>query len=178
MLARFGTAAESVLDSPIQVHVLPDNRMLDNGAYSATLQIVVPGRPGSAGTWDILASFISPAEERQNYLGTVTVEASEAAFVLERKIEFRPGPYEIAALAHHRSTGRVTSRFVSVSWPDIEEHRTIIGPIAVLQESAPPDRSAGNSSISVRFLPRSSSSPVSITCAPASGALPSAPSRH
>ena len=56
-----------------------------------------------------------------------------AAAVFETRMTFRPGPFEIIAVAHETSRDEITAARFEGSWPDPTVGGSIVGPIALLQ---------------------------------------------
>jgi len=56
--------------------------------------------------------------------------------VYECELEFKPGAYDIVAVAHEASSGLVASAEITLAWPGDSGPPATVGPIALLQPSS------------------------------------------
>ncbi|MCP3980109.1 MAG: hypothetical protein GY716_12455, partial [bacterium] len=126
-------AAPDVVNDPfqVQVHVVPTG--FADGEYQGLLQISVPQSPLPSATWDIGASIVRTDKVRDELSGRVTVNSPGVPIVFESEIEFRPGVYEIVAVAHETNSGLIASERIALDWPDPNRSKATISPISLLQ---------------------------------------------
>jgi hypothetical protein len=67
--------------------------------------------------------------------GRLTVSTAGAPVALQAPMVFRPGPYEIVAVAHNTTVDAMGSQQIEGAWPSPEEKLVSFGPIAVVQPS-------------------------------------------
>lgn len=130
-----------------------------DGSYRALLQISVPGTAVPGASWDLGASLLARDEIRDEVSGTLSVGRPGVPLILEREVRLRPGPHEIVAVAHERTTGFVLSEHLQISWPDPNDQPVTCGPIALLQPIAGAFVRAGETRTS-GSLARSDTDPV------------------
>jgi hypothetical protein len=135
-LASRLTSAFSALGSPVaeerlEAVVIPTG--FREGRYTALVQVLVPGGKGVGSGWDVGLSALSRGRPGSQDSARVSVAAPGLPVVFEAEMEFGPGPYEVTAVAHELSTDRILSGRVEGQWPDPEEDRATVGPIALLQ---------------------------------------------
>jgi VWFA-related protein len=104
-----------------------------DGQFLALVQLPVPGSPLSGAGWDLGVSLISRGIVAQEAAGRVSVEAAGVPVVFETEMRFRPGPYEIVAVAHDTAAGSILTGQVEGSWPDIDDALATVTSFAVLQ---------------------------------------------
>ena len=107
-----------------------------DGNYSALLQISVPGTSIQDATWDLGASLVREHKVRGEGSGRLSIGRPLVPVIFEAEMRFKPGDYEIVAVGHESSSGLVTSVEFEVAWPDPNQKRATIGPIAILQPFA------------------------------------------
>jgi len=134
LLAAFATASPDVeagAASAIRGRVIPTDYR--DGAWSALVQVWLPGSDVRTATWDLGASLLARGRVREDFSARLRPTAAGARVVLEREARFPPGPYELVAVAHEISTDQVFSRRIDGDWPDPDATPAAVGPIAVLQ---------------------------------------------
>jgi len=104
-----------------------------DGRYSGLVQLRLPGTPIPNATWDLGASMVRDRKGREQSSWRISVAQSGIPVVFETEISFRPGDYEIVAVAHEASTDLVTSEQIETSWPNPNLEGITISPIALLQ---------------------------------------------
>ena len=118
----------------VQTNIVPSG--FRDGVYRGMLQIRVPPTSLSGATWDLGVSVVSRDKVRDEASGRVSVDQPGVAVIFERKLEFKPGDYEITIVAHETSTGLVSSGQLEVRWPRPNAAEAFISPIVLLQPSA------------------------------------------
>ena len=131
LLAAFGDAPEAGKAFPVSSVVIPTG--FAEGRYSALVQVRAPGSPLSGTVWDLGASLVSRGEVREDVSGRLEISGPGVAVVLEEEMTFRPGPYEIVAVAHERTGDQLGTSRLDGEWPDPDGAPVTIGPIAVIQ---------------------------------------------
>ncbi len=119
---------------PIRANLIPTG--YQDGAFTALVQVAVPGSSLLDATWDVGASLVSRGTLRADASARIRTSTPGAPFVLEREMKFAPGPYEIVAVARESAGDRTAAATADGSWPDPEAMAATVGPIAVLQPSA------------------------------------------
>ncbi len=132
--AAFANPEAARRDILIRANLIPIGYR--DGAYSALVQVAVPGTGIAGATWDLGASLVSRGSVREDASARLTVSAPGAPLVLEREMRFAPGPYQIIAVAHETTTDQLASGRVDGSWPSLDEAPAAVGPIAVIQRTA------------------------------------------
>ncbi len=131
LLRAFGSP-DSIEDPfELRAHLVPTG--FSNGAYTALLQLAVPGTPLQSATWELGASVVHGQKIHDETSGRLTVHAPGVPVVLEHEIRFRPGEYEIVSVAHEAGTGMISSNQKTSTWPDPNGRPATSGPIAMLQ---------------------------------------------
>jgi VWFA-related protein len=130
LLAAF--ASPEAVESSIAVspEIIPTGHTKDG--FNAVVQVRVPGSEVPGSTWDLGASVLSRNKVR-DVSGRLTVSSAGAPVVLQEPMVFRPGPYEIVAVAHNTTLDAMGSQQIEGKWPRPNEELAAIGPIAVLQ---------------------------------------------
>ncbi len=132
--AAFTNPEATRRDIPLRANLIPIGYR--DGAYSALVQVAVPGTGIAGATWDLGASLVSRGLVREDASARVSLKTPGAPLVLEREMRFAPGPYQIIAVAHETSTDQLASGQVDGSWPDLDDAPAAVGPIAVVQRTA------------------------------------------
>jgi len=104
-----------------------------DGRYDALLQISVPALPLQGATWDLGASVLTRELVRDETSGRISVPYPGVPVIFETELTFKPGDYEIVAVAHETGSGLLESTEVEYTWPDPGKQSASITPIAVLQ---------------------------------------------
>jgi hypothetical protein len=143
LLRAFGSP-DSIEDPfEMRVHLVPTG--FSDGAYTALLQLAVPGTPLQSATWELGASVVHRQKIHDEASGSLTVGAPGIPVVFEHEIRFRPGEYEIVSVAHEAGTGMISSNQKTVVWPDPNGRPASAGPIALLQPADAAFMRAGKS---------------------------------
>jgi hypothetical protein len=131
LLRAFGSP-DSIEDPfELRAHLVPTG--FSDGAYTALLQLAVPGTPLQSATWELGASVVRGQKIHDEASGSLTVGAPGVPVVFEHEIRFRPGEYEIVSVAHEARTGMISSNQRTVVWPDPNGKPASSCPIALLQ---------------------------------------------
>ncbi len=131
LLAAFASPEATKSDIPVSVRLIPTG--FDHGAFSALLQIVVPGSKLPGAAWDLGASVVSRGSVREDVSARLSVNVPDAPLVLEREVRFAPGPYEIIAVAREVSTDQIASLQFTGEWPDLDAQNVTIAPLVALE---------------------------------------------
>ena len=107
-----------------------------NGTYSALLQISVPGSPLHGATWDLGGSLVADGKVRDKASGRLSASAPNVPVIFEHETTFKPGTYEIVAVAHEARSGLVASSETEIDWPQLKGGAPRVGPIVVLQPAS------------------------------------------
>lgn len=133
LLAAFAAPESTRSPVPVRPTIIPTG--YENGSFTALVQVAVPGSDLPASTWDLGASVISHGEVREAS-GRLTVSTADAPVILQHQMSFKPGPFEIVAVAHDVTTDLVTSQHLDGEWPRPNAEPAAVGPIAVLQPAS------------------------------------------
>lgn len=131
LLRAFGSP-DSIPD-PFDLHTGLIPTGFKKGAYSALLQLRVPGTPLQGASWEMGATVVAGEKVSDEASGRLTVSGPGVPVVFERELSFKPGDYEITSVAHEQTSGLIASNKLTVVWPDPDDKTTTIGPIALLQ---------------------------------------------
>jgi len=130
-LLRAWSSPESIVDPfDVEAGLVPTG--FDDGAYTALLQIRVPGSPIPGAVWDVGASLVGDSKVRERASGRVSPADNGVPVVLEQEWRFKPGQYEIVAVAQEVSSGLLASRSIQLNWPPLGRSEAAVGPIALL----------------------------------------------
>jgi len=131
LLRAFGSP--DMIEDPFELraHVVPTG--FSDGAYTALLQLSVPGTPLQSATWELGASIVHRQKIHDETSGRMTVAAPGVPVVFEHELRFRPGEYEIVSVAQETKTGMISSVQKMAVWPDPDGRPATSGPIALLQ---------------------------------------------
>jgi VWFA-related protein len=129
LTGAFVTADASSTENDLRVVVIPTG--FKSGKYTALVQVVVHSALPSA-TWDLGFTLVSRQRAKEAASGRLSVN-TPAPVVLESEMRFSPGPYEIIAVAHERTTDRLIRQRSEGQWPDADDAPASIGPIVLLQ---------------------------------------------
>jgi hypothetical protein len=131
LLRAFGSP-DSIEDPfEMRAHLVPTG--FSDGAYTALLQLAVPGTPLQSATWELGASVVHGQKIHDEVSGSLTVPSPGVPVVFEHEVRFRPGEYEIVSVAHEAGTGMISSNQKTVVWPDPNGRPATACPIALLQ---------------------------------------------
>jgi VWFA-related protein len=131
LLAAFASPEATVNDTQVRIGVVPIG--YKDGSFAALVQVAVPGTPLAEATWDLGASVLTAGQVREDGSGRVTVNAARVPVVFEKEMRFRPGPYQIVAVAHESTSNLIASLEEEGGWPDLEAATAAVGPIAILK---------------------------------------------
>ncbi len=134
LLRAFGSPGTITDPFEVKTSVIPTG--FDGGAYTALLQLRVPGMPLHGTTWDLGVSVVFRDKVQQESSGRLSMSGPGVPIVYECELEFKPGSYEIVAVAHEASSGLIASQEITLDWPDDSELPATVGPIALLQPSS------------------------------------------
>ncbi|HXV75252.1 MAG TPA: hypothetical protein VD788_02965, partial [Candidatus Polarisedimenticolaceae bacterium] len=126
-------AAPNSIPDPFEVNAGLVPTGFDHGRYTALLQVAVPGSPLPTATWDLGASLVMNDKVREKAAGRLSANGPNVPVILESQVSFKPGAYELVAVAHEEHSGLVSSTELFVDWPSLDEPETMVGPIALLQ---------------------------------------------
>lgn len=130
LLAAFSAPEGAGVASPLRASVIPTG--FSDGAFSGLIQVAVPGSRQPGASWEMGASLLSRGKVRQDASGLIRLRSAGAPLVLESVANFRPGPYEIVAVARETATDQILSRQIEGSWPDPQDSPALIGPLSLL----------------------------------------------
>lgn len=131
LLAAF-SAPDAVPDE-LEVHGALVPTGFRDGAYSALVQVAVPGLPLPGTTWDMGASLVSRDKVQAETSGRMSVSGAGVPVILESEIRFPPGEHELVAVARESRTDLIGSVEADGFWPDPKRGPASVGPIALLQ---------------------------------------------
>ena len=131
LLRAFGSP--NLIKDPFELraHLIPTG--FSDGAYTALLQLNVPGTPLQSATWELGASVVQQQKIYDETSGRLTVHSPGIPVVFEHEMRFRPGEYEIVSVAHEAGTGMISSIQKTSVWPDPNGRPATSCPIALLQ---------------------------------------------
>lgn len=134
-LLRAFASADDISDPfEIRVGLMPTE--FRNGAYSALLQVGMPGMPLQDAVWDIGSSVILGEKVRDEISSRINVSTPGTPVVLEKELKIRPGAYEITSVAHESRSGLVASDFLKIDWPAPRSGTVTLSEVSLLQPSA------------------------------------------
>lgn len=131
LLSRFATPEAKESDVALRVGMMPVG--FRDGRWVARVQVAAPPVPYPLSKWDLGVSLVSSGTVRDDASGRIEVATSGTPVVLESEIAFRPGPYEIVAVAYERTGDQQASRRVEGEWPDPDAALVGFGPLSVSQ---------------------------------------------
>jgi hypothetical protein len=104
-----------------------------DGRYTALVQLLVPPTAAAPVAWDIGASLVSRDQVREDFARRVAFDRPATLLVLETEMAFKPGPFELAVVAHETTRNLLGTGRLSGAWPDPDDAAALVGPIAVVQ---------------------------------------------
>jgi hypothetical protein len=132
LLAAFaGQSAGADAAEPLRGVVVPTG--FADGRYTALVQVAIPASPFPGVTWQVGMSIVAGTRVADDDSMSLTVQQPGVPLVVEREVEFRPGPYEIVFVAMEDRTGRVHSGRVEGEWQSPSAESVIVGPFAAMQ---------------------------------------------
>jgi VWFA-related protein len=131
LLARFATPDAKGNDVALRVGLMPVG--FRDGKWLARVQVAAPPVAYPLAKWDLGVSLVSRGTVRDDASGRIEVATSGAPVVLESDLSFRPGPYEIVAVAYENTADQSASRRVEGEWPDPDAALVSFGPLSVSQ---------------------------------------------
>lgn len=131
LLRAFGSPDS--IEDPFELHAHLVPTGFSDGAYTALLQLSVPGTPLQSATWELGASVVHRQKIHDEVSRRLTVRSPGVPVVFEHEIRFRPGEYEIVSVAHETRTGMISSIQETLVWPDPDGRPATSCPIAILQ---------------------------------------------
>jgi len=131
LLAAFAAPDTIESDTVLQGVIIPMG--YEDGRYQALVQVSVPGSVITVTEWDMGISLVSRGKVREDAAGRVSVKGAGLPVVFEAELSFKPGPFELIAVAHEVTGDAVSTKKIDGSWPDPDEAPATIGPIVVIQ---------------------------------------------
>lgn len=131
ILARFATPEAKESDVALRVGMMPVG--FRDGKWVARVQVAAPPLPYPMSKWDLGVSLVSSGAVRDDASGRIEVATAGTPVLLESEIAFRPGPYEIVAVAYESTGDQQASRRVEGEWPDPDAALVSFGPLSVSQ---------------------------------------------
>jgi VWFA-related protein len=127
-------ATEGAADLGIRANLVPTG--FDKGAYSALLQVSVPGSALADAQWEMGASTISADRVLDEVSGWLSVGRPGVPLVLESEVRLPPGPHEIVAVARESASDLILSDHFRIDWPDPDGQPATCAPVALVQPVA------------------------------------------
>lgn len=135
LMAAFAAPDLGNSQTLVAVNLLPVE--LQGRSYSTLIQIGVEGSSIANATWDLGASVLFRGSVKEQFSGRVSVSGRQVPIMLEKLVEFRPGPFEISAVASETNNldafHLIGSGHVEGIWPQPANQLGISGPIAIVQ---------------------------------------------
>jgi hypothetical protein len=132
LLSAFGQNA-AVADPGFAVSSVIIPTGFAEGRYSALVQVRAGVSPLTGTVWDMGASLIARGEVRDDISGRLELSGPGVPVVLEQEMTFRPGPYELVAVAHERTADEIGTVRLDGEWPEPESAPVTLAPIALVQ---------------------------------------------
>jgi hypothetical protein len=129
--AAFGTGHHEAADVRIDARVVPTGWV--GGRYVALVQLAVPSSLVPNTTWDLGISLVSRGKVVDDVAGRLQSIAPGTPLVLEHVFEFKPGPYELVAVAHETTTDQVLSTRLAGELPDPDIETVTLLPQVLMQ---------------------------------------------
>jgi VWFA-related protein len=131
LLARFATPEAKSSDVSLRVGMMPVG--FQDGKWIARIQVAAPPVVYPMAKWDMGVSLVSRGTVRDDASGRIELSSPGVPVLLESQIAFRPGPYEIVAVAYESTADQSASRRVEGEWPDPDAALVSFGPVSVSQ---------------------------------------------
>ena len=133
LLAAFSSPETVKADWPLSSVIVPTG--FRDGRFHALVQVAVRGSPLPHSEWDLGFSLVARGRVREDHSHRVTIDRPGVPVVLEKELTFKPGPFELIAVARETQSDQVATARNEAEWPDPKDERASIGPLAVLQPS-------------------------------------------
>lgn len=137
LVAAFAAPDAGGSQAVVGVSLLPVE--LQDGSYSALIQIGVQGSSIANATWDLGATILSRAGVRDQFSGRVSTSGQRLPVVLEKLVHFKPGPFEVTAVASETNDlatfQLIGSRHMEGTWPSPSRQLAVSGPITIVQST-------------------------------------------
>lgn len=133
LLSRFASPEAVKSDVALRVGIAPVG--FRDGKYVARIQVAVPPTPFPGTKWDLGASLVARGAVRDETSARIEVAQSGVPVVLEREMSFRPGPFEIVAVAYESTTDQTASARLEGEWPPPNDDLVSFGPVSVSQSA-------------------------------------------
>ncbi len=104
-----------------------------NGKFIGLLQLSLPPGPLQSATWDLGATVIHDERVGAEPSGRVSVPQPGVRVIFESELQFKPGAYEIVAVAHETGSGLVASGQIRLDWPNMKKEQATASPVVILQ---------------------------------------------
>jgi hypothetical protein len=131
LMAAFAAPEQKQDERGLRGAVVPTH--YEDGKYSALVQLNVPASPLSGAVWDMGASLISKGRVQYDTAGRIKLSRPGLPVVFETEMEFPPGEFEIAAVAHETTADQIASGQISGTLPDPRDQPASLAPVTVLQ---------------------------------------------
>jgi VWFA-related protein len=133
LMAAFTAPDAANADWPLRGVIIPTG--YDKGRFSSLVQVAVPGSPLAQTEWDLGLSLVSRGKVREDDSSRVAVPSPGVPVVLEKELAFKPGEFEIIMVAREIKSDQLATSQIEGSWPDPDDARGTVAPVAVLQPS-------------------------------------------
>jgi VWFA-related protein len=134
LLSAFVTPGAASKDVHIRGVIIPTG--FAKGRYSSLVQVAVPGSAVAQSEWEIGLSLVSRGKVREDASGRIEVGQPGVPLVFETEMSFSPGPFELITVAHSINTDQIATMQIDGDWPNPNDERATVGPIAVMQPAS------------------------------------------
>ncbi len=134
LLGAFLRSGDVPKGIPLSASIVPLG--YEDGAFSGLVQIVVQSSDLPRIMWELGATAVSGGEGRNDAAGRVGAAQAKVPVVLESTMRFKPGAFEVVAVARDTATDRIASRRLGGTWPDPDSAAASVTSIAVLQPAS------------------------------------------
>ena len=131
LMAAFASPQQAEDATKLHGVVVPTSFV--DGKFSALVQVQLPASPLGSSAWDIGTSVITKERVTSDAAGRVELDRAGVPVVFEAEMEFPPGEYEIATVAHETATDQIASAQVAGALPRPREQDASLGPLIVMQ---------------------------------------------
>jgi VWFA-related protein len=131
LLAAFAGTTGQAVHQELHGVVVPTG--FEDGAFSALVQLHVPGSALPGVAWELGASLVSRGKVREDASGQVSIHRPGVPVVYETEMRFKPGPYELMIVAHEAGTEQIVTGRLEGEWPDPDDAAASVGPIVTMQ---------------------------------------------